>query len=52
MGALWWTQHAGGLYRCICCDTVSFDSSTKFESSTGWPSFWQPIAKTNVAGTL
>jgi SelR domain len=35
MGALW-TQHAGGLYRCICCDTVSFDSSTKFESSTGW----------------
>jgi peptide-methionine (R)-S-oxide reductase len=28
-------MHAGGLYRCICCDTVSFDSSTKFESSTG-----------------
>jgi peptide-methionine (R)-S-oxide reductase len=43
-----WNLHADGLYHCICCDTVLFDSRTKFESGTGWPSFWQPISKTNV----
>ena len=42
-------NHADGLYRCICCDTALFDSHTKFESGTGWPSFYQPIAKRNVA---
>jgi peptide-methionine (R)-S-oxide reductase len=41
-------NHADGLYRCICCDTALFDSHTKFESSTGWPSFYQPISKRNV----
>src|SRR5215472_10555460 len=41
-------SHEDGLYHCICCDTVVFDSKTKFESGTGWPSFWQPIAKENV----
>jgi peptide-methionine (R)-S-oxide reductase len=41
-------NHEDGLYHCICCDTVLFDSKTKFESGTGWPSFWQPIAKENV----
>ena len=41
-------NHADGLYHCICCDTELFDSKTKFESGTGWPSFWQPIAKENV----
>jgi len=46
-----WNNHADGLYRCICCDTALFDSRTKFESGTGWPSFWQPIAKLNVAET-
>ena len=40
--------HADGLYNCICCNTVLFDSKTKFESGTGWPSFWQAIAKENV----
>lgn len=40
--------HDKGVFRCICCDTAVFDSATKFESGTGWPSFWQPIAKQNV----
>jgi peptide-methionine (R)-S-oxide reductase len=46
-GALW-NQHADGLYTCICCQTSLFDSRTKFESGTGWTSFWQPISKHNV----
>jgi peptide-methionine (R)-S-oxide reductase len=44
----YWNLHDKGLYRCICCDTAVFSSETKFESGTGWPSFWQPIAKENV----
>jgi peptide-methionine (R)-S-oxide reductase len=44
----YWNLHEKGLYRCICCDTALFLSDTKFESGTGWPSFWQPIAKENV----
>jgi peptide-methionine (R)-S-oxide reductase len=41
-------NHADGIYRCVCCDTALFDSKTKFESGTGWPSFWQPISALNV----
>jgi len=44
-------NHAKGVFRCICCETALFDSSTKFESGTGWPSFWAPIAKENVRET-
>lgn len=44
----YWNLHEKGIYRCICCDNALFDSATKFESGTGWPSFWAPIAKENV----
>ena len=40
--------HDKGLFRCICCDTALYSSNTKFESGTGWPSFWAPLAKENV----
>jgi peptide-methionine (R)-S-oxide reductase len=43
--------HDRGLFRCVCCDTALFSSDTKFESGTGWPSFWQPIAHENVVET-
>jgi peptide-methionine (R)-S-oxide reductase len=44
----YWNLHEKGLFRCICCDNALFSSDTKFDSGTGWPSFWQPIAPENV----
>jgi peptide-methionine (R)-S-oxide reductase len=44
----YWNLHDGGIYRCVCCDNALFNSDTKFESGTGWPSFWAPIAEENI----
>ncbi len=46
-----WDNHADGIYRCVCCGTALFDSKTKFDSGTGWPSFYEPIARENVGTT-
>jgi peptide-methionine (R)-S-oxide reductase len=43
-----YANHAEGLYRCICCDTALYDSQTKYDSGTGWPSFWKAISAHNV----
>ena len=45
----YWDLHEHGIFRCAGCDLALFRSETKFDSGTGWPSFWEPIAQENVA---
>jgi peptide-methionine (R)-S-oxide reductase len=45
---MYYQLHQNGLFRCICCDDAVFSADTKFDSGTGWPSFWAPIAEENV----
>jgi len=45
----YWNTKEPGLYRCICCGTPLFDSGTKYDSGTGWPSFWAPVGEDAVA---
>lgn len=44
----YWNNHTEGVYQCVCCGEPLFDSATKYESGTGWPSFYAPVQKKSV----
>lgn len=44
----YWNNHEKGIYKCVCCGNELFSSETKFESGTGWPSFWTPVVENSV----
>ena len=44
----YWDHKEGGIYRCVCCGEPLFSSETKYDSGTGWPSFWAPVDEQNV----
>jgi peptide-methionine (R)-S-oxide reductase len=44
----YWNNHAEGLYRCVCCGAPLFQSETKYDSGSGWPSFYQPVVAENI----
>ena len=44
----YWNLKDKGIYKCVCCETELFSSDTKFDSGTGWPSFFSPIKKNNI----
>ena len=48
----YWNKKDIGIYNCICCDAKLFSSETKYESHSGWPSFYQPISKDIVGTTV
>jgi peptide-methionine (R)-S-oxide reductase len=45
----YWNNHDKGIYKCVACGNDLFDSETKFESGTGWPSYWAPVAEENIS---
>jgi peptide-methionine (R)-S-oxide reductase len=44
----YWDNHEDGVYKCVCCGAPLFSSAHKFESGSGWPSYWQPMESANV----
>ena len=48
---VYWDCHDAGTYRCACCGAELFDADTKYDSGSGWPSFWQPLKPENVGAT-